>query len=79
MIARSAEWNCSIFRPAGMLPMEQVIRDYLKLAVDYDNSPSNSKYCVQNILRELQESPLGKSFLETQTLEQIWYDFSRTP
>ncbi|XP_011495804.1 PREDICTED: tRNA-dihydrouridine(20) synthase [NAD(P)+]-like [Ceratosolen solmsi marchali] len=71
MIARSAEWNCSIFRSTEMLPMEQVIRDYLKLAVDYDNSPSNTKYCVQNILRELQESPLGKRFLETQTLEQI--------
>ncbi|OXU28909.1 hypothetical protein TSAR_006798 [Trichomalopsis sarcophagae] len=71
MIARAAEWNCSIFREAGMLPMEDVIKSYLKLAVDYDNSPSNTKYCVQNILRELQESPLGKRFLDTQTLEQI--------
>ncbi|XP_014207131.1 tRNA-dihydrouridine(20) synthase [NAD(P)+]-like [Copidosoma floridanum] len=71
MIARAAEWNCSIFRSKGMLPMEEVIRSYLKLAVDYDNSPSNTKYCVQNILRDLQESPLGRRFLDTQTLEQI--------
>ncbi|XP_034828139.1 tRNA-dihydrouridine(20) synthase [NAD(P)+]-like isoform X1 [Maniola hyperantus] len=71
MLARAAEWNCSIFRKDGMLPMDTVIKEYLKLAVDYDNSPSNSKYCIQNILRELQETPRGRKFLECQTLEQI--------
>lgn len=73
MLARAAEWNCSIFRKDGMLPMDTIIKEYLKLAVDYDNSPSNSKYCIQNILRELQETPRGRKFLECQTLEQIWY------
>ncbi|XP_063358527.1 tRNA-dihydrouridine(20) synthase [NAD(P)+]-like isoform X1 [Cydia amplana] len=71
MLARAAEWNCSIFRKEGLLPMETVIKEYLKLAVDYDNSPSNTKYNVQNILRELQETPRGRQFLECQTLEQI--------
>ncbi|CAH2104683.1 unnamed protein product [Euphydryas editha] len=71
MIARAAEWNCSIFRKDGLLPMDAVITDYLKLCVDYDNSPSNTKYCVQNILRDLQETPRGRRFLECQTLEQI--------
>ncbi|XP_053625320.1 tRNA-dihydrouridine(20) synthase [NAD(P)+]-like isoform X2 [Plodia interpunctella] len=71
MIARAAEWNCSIFRKEGLLPMDDVIREYLKLSVDYDNSPSNTKYCVQNILRDLQETPRGRQFLDCQTLEQI--------
>ncbi|GAB1864745.1 tRNA-dihydrouridine synthase 2-like [Camponotus japonicus] len=71
MLARAAEWNCSIFRKEGLLSMENVIKSYLKYAVDCDNSPSNTKYCVQNILRELQESPLGRKFLDSQTLEQI--------
>lgn len=71
MLARAAEWNCSIFRKAGLLPIDDVIKAYLKLAVDYDNAPSNTKYCIQNILRELQETPRGKLFLESQTLEQI--------
>ncbi|XP_050452014.1 tRNA-dihydrouridine(20) synthase [NAD(P)+]-like isoform X1 [Cataglyphis hispanica] len=71
MLARAAEWNCSIFRKEGLLSMENVIKSYLKYAVDCDNSPSNTKYCVQNILRELQESPLGRKFLNSQTLEQI--------
>lgn len=71
MIARAAEWNCSIFRKEGMLPMDIVIKEYLKLAVDFDNSPANTKYCVQNILRELQDTPRGRQFLDCQTLEQI--------
>ncbi|XP_033355040.1 tRNA-dihydrouridine(20) synthase [NAD(P)+]-like isoform X1 [Bombus vosnesenskii] len=71
MLARAAQWNCSIFSKEGLLPMEDVIKSYLKYAVDCDNSPSNTKYCIQNILREQQESTLGKKFLSSQTLEQI--------
>lgn len=72
MIARAAQWNCSVFRKEeGMLPIEEVIIEYLKLCVRYDNPPNNTKYCVQNMLRELQETPLGKKFLESQTTEQM--------
>jgi tRNA-dihydrouridine synthase 2 len=74
MLARAAQWNCSIFRPEGLLPLDDVIAAYLCYAVDYDNAPANSKYCVQNMLRELQETPRGKKFLEAQTLQQMWYD-----
>lgn len=72
MVARAAEWNVSIFRKEGLLPLDDIIKKYLTLSVDYDNNGSNSKYCVQNMLRELQETPRGKVFLEAQTLEQIW-------
>lgn len=76
MVARAAEGNCSIFCPDGLKDLDEVIVAYLKLAVDYDNSPSNTKYCVQNMLKELQETPRGKRFLECQTLEQIWLVFT---
>lgn len=72
MIARAAESNCSIFRKEGLKELDSVIKDYLKICVDYDNSPNSTKYCVQNMLKELQETPRGKKFLECQTLEQIW-------
>lgn len=72
MLARAAQGNCSIFRKEGLLPLDDVITSYLKYCIDYDNAPSNSKYCVQNILKELQETPRGKKFLECQTLETIW-------
>lgn len=71
MIARAAEWNVSIFRPEGMLPLMDVIKRYLTVAVDYDMYPANAKYCVQNMLRELQESEMGRKFLDAQTMEQI--------
>lgn len=72
MVARAAEWNVSIFSKNGKLPLDEVIRNYLKYAVDYDNSPSNTKYCIQNMLRELQETEKGKQFLEAQTLQKMW-------
>lgn len=61
-----------LFMFVGQMPLEDVICEYLRLCVEYDNSPTNSKYCVQMMLRELQESPRGKKFLECQTLEDIW-------
>lgn len=72
MVARSAQQNMSIFRKAGNLPIEDVIKSYLRKCIKYLHQPTKTKYCIQSILRELQETPRGKRFLETQTLEQIW-------
>ncbi|KAJ6638100.1 tRNA-dihydrouridine(20) synthase [NAD(P)+]-like [Pseudolycoriella hygida] len=71
MIARAAQWNPSIFQDAPLLPLDDVIKELLKLSILFDNSPSNTKYCIQMMLRELQETPRGKKFLECQTLEEI--------
>lgn len=71
MVARAAQLNVSIFRKDGVLPIDTVIDKYLRLCVDYDNAPHNTKYCVQSILKELQETPRGKRFLQCQTLQQI--------
>lgn len=72
MIARAAEWNCSIFRKEGRLRLVDVIPAYLRYAVDYDNADGNTKYCVQNMLKDWQDTPLGKLFHQAQTNEQIW-------
>lgn len=56
----------------ALLPLDDVIKELLKLSIEFDNNPSNTKYCIQNMLRELQETPRGKKFLECQTLEEIW-------
>lgn len=60
-------WNVS-----GKLPLDEVITEFLKLCIEYDSSPNAAKYCVQMMLRELQETPRGKKFLESQTLDEIW-------
>jgi tRNA-dihydrouridine synthase 2 len=71
MVARAAEWNCSILRNEPLMPLMEIIDKYLRVAIDYDAYPANAKYCVQNMLRELQESEMGRKFLDAQTLEQI--------
>lgn len=72
MIARTAQYNVSIFRMKGLLRMDEIIKAFLKLSVDSDLNATTTKYCVQGMLREQQESPMGKKFLAAQTLQQIW-------
>ncbi|VVC31543.1 Hypothetical protein CINCED_3A023870 [Cinara cedri] len=73
MIARTAEKNCSIFKRDGKLELGTIIRDYLHHAVDYDNVAPNTKYCIQNMLRNIQETEQGRHFLESTSLQQIWF------
>ncbi|XP_046400551.1 tRNA-dihydrouridine(20) synthase [NAD(P)+]-like [Ischnura elegans] len=51
--------------------LEPLIKDYLYYCVRYASPAPNVKYCIQAMLKDLQESPLGKKFLEAQTLVQI--------
>ncbi|CAG2162273.1 unnamed protein product [Oppiella nova] len=72
MIARSAQKNCSIFADReGLLAMDDVIRQYLELCVDYDNHVMNTKYVIQQMLGPLQETPRGRELLAAQTLRTI--------
>ena len=73
MLARAAQWNCSIFKKDGLVPLDQVIVSYLKYTIDYDNVFSNTKYCIQCMLRDQQETAVGKRLLEAKTVEEIWY------
>uniref|UniRef100_A0A6Q2YV83 DRBM domain-containing protein n=1 Tax=Esox lucius TaxID=8010 RepID=A0A6Q2YV83_ESOLU len=79
MVARAAMWNPSVFRSQGLLAVEEVMKEYLKYAVRYDNHAFNTKYCLCQILREKVESPLGKQLLSAQTNEEIWYTLREYP
>uniref|UniRef100_A0A8C3S4C4 Dihydrouridine synthase 2 n=1 Tax=Chelydra serpentina TaxID=8475 RepID=A0A8C3S4C4_CHESE len=46
MIARAAMWNPSIFRREGLCPLKEVMQEYIKYAVRYDNHYTNTKYCL---------------------------------
>ncbi|XKL67104.1 hypothetical protein PGB90_010524 [Kerria lacca] len=71
MLARSAQNNPSVFRKSGKLPLDEVIKSFLKYAIHFDNCFPNTKYCIQSMLKELQNTPKGKLFLESQNLEEI--------
>lgn len=67
MLARAAMWNPSVFSPKGLLPVDEVMEEYLKYAIRYDNHAFNTKYCLCQMLRDKVESPLGKQVQAAQT------------
>lgn len=71
MLARSAMWNPSVFSARGPFPVEEVMEEYLKYAIRYDNHAFNSKYCLCQMLRDKVESPLGKQLQAAQTNAEI--------
>ncbi len=56
MLARPALYNPSVFRTLGkepalpLLPLDDVVRDYLRLCLRYDNHAANSKYVVMEMM-----------------------------
>ena len=77
MIARAAEWNTSIFRKEGKLPIKEVVSRYLDHAIEYDYTFVMVKYCVQNILGSEQETPKGKQFLASSTMRDLCKVFDK--
>ncbi|KAL7978818.1 hypothetical protein Chor_013307, partial [Crotalus horridus] len=72
MVARAAMWNPSIFRKEGSLPLKDVMQEYIKYAVRYDNHYTNTKYCLCQMLREQLENTQGKKLHAAQSLQEIW-------
>ncbi|NXT92448.1 DUS2L synthase, partial [Anhinga rufa] len=71
MIARAAMWNPSIFRKEGLFPLKEVMQDYIKYAVRYDNHYTNTKYCLCQMLREQLETTQGKKLHAAQSTQEI--------
>ena len=72
MLGRVAQKNASIFiNRQSLLPMDDVIEQYLKLCVDFDNNVINTKYVIQQMLGPLQDTPRGKALLSAQSLKTI--------
>ncbi|OXB54270.1 hypothetical protein ASZ78_007310 [Callipepla squamata] len=71
MIARAAMWNPSIFRKEGPFPLKEVMHDYIKYAVRYDNHYTNTKYCLCQMLREQLETAQGKKLHAAQSTQEI--------
>ncbi|KFO63123.1 tRNA-dihydrouridine(20) synthase [NAD(P)+]-like, partial [Corvus brachyrhynchos] len=71
MIARAAMWNPSIFRKEGFCPLKDVMQDYIKYAVRYDNHYTNTKYCLCQMLREQLETTQGKKLHAAQSTQEL--------
>jgi len=71
MVARAAEWNPSVFRKEGKEDIMVVIGKYLDLAIHYDYPFNIAKYCIQQLLGSLQDSEMGRNFLNCSTLRDL--------
>uniref|UniRef100_T1K9A9 DUS-like FMN-binding domain-containing protein n=2 Tax=Tetranychus urticae TaxID=32264 RepID=T1K9A9_TETUR len=71
MIARSPESNCSIFRKDGLLPLEEVIVDYLKYSIKCDSGLHNVKYCVQRMMGSYQATTRGQACIRANSVRDI--------
>ena len=56
LVARAAMWNPSIFNPAGPLEMEDVICQYIKIALKFDFCYELMKYNILNVMRGRQDA-----------------------
>ncbi|TSM52249.1 E3 ubiquitin-protein ligase AMFR [Bagarius yarrelli] len=74
MLARSASGTLQYFA-ARSVSVDEVMKEYIKYAVRYDNNTFNSKYCLCQMLRDRVESPMGKQLHAAQTNEEIWREY----
>lgn len=61
---------------SGLLPIEQLAKEYLKLCIDFDNSVANSKYAVGKMYKyndqKIQKMKFGREFTDAENLDQVW-------
>eukprot|EP00038_Savillea_parva_P015609 m.14523 g.14523 ORF g.14523 m.14523 type:complete len:511 (-) comp3160_c0_seq1:149-1681(-) len=72
MVARAAQWNLSVFRPEGPLPLPEVCCEYLRQAVRYDNTWENSKYCLMSMMKNEQLTPTGQALRQAASMRQLF-------
>lgn len=71
MIARAFEANASIFRKEGLLPLDEVIKEYIRYSVLFENHVKNIKYVIQHMMQSLQASERGQKLLLSQEVDEI--------
>lgn len=76
MIGLAAQKNVSIFRKEGLIPVDEVAREYLKLSVDYDESFVNVKYFLEKLYRanrkKVRKLEFAEKFDDAKDLAGIW-------
>ena len=51
MVARGVQWNASVFRKDGMLPLYTVVNSYLEECERLGNKWANTKYCMLEMIK----------------------------
>jgi len=71
MLARAAQWNPSVFRKEGNLDVKDIIKEYVKLAVEYDSPDVNIKYVLCKMIGDTCGSELGRKIVASRDTQDI--------
>ena len=71
MIARGAQWNVSVFRKDGSLPIFEVMQEYLKLAHQFEMPYHNIKYVLMQMKSNDRE--LMKKMQQAKRIKDLLY------
>ncbi|KAK7900849.1 tRNA-dihydrouridine synthase 2 [Exophiala xenobiotica] len=78
MIATAAEANSSVFRPkdqGGLAPWQEVVEEYLKLAISVENRYTNTKFLLSQLMPgknpNYQRIQMSKSYSEALSILEI--------
>lgn len=75
MLARSAQWNPSVFRKDGPLPIKDVMTEYMKIAAMYDNVFANTKYVICKMVGDTCGNELGRNIIRSKGIDDIYHAF----
>ncbi|KAL1919035.1 uncharacterized protein VTP21DRAFT_2416 [Calcarisporiella thermophila] len=75
MIARGAQDNPSVFRAEGLIPLEEVVRAYVKKSVDIDNPYQNTKYTLMQMCAPLSKTSYYSDLLKAKSMLAICESF----
>lgn len=76
MLARAPMWNPSVFRKEGILSLDEVVPEYLRVVMEYGiDSLDNEGICKYGLLRMKHPNFTTPTLQQTQTsvtLAEIW-------
>lgn len=73
MIASCAEINPTSFRKDGPLPWSKLAKEYIKYCHQFNNHPSNTKYCITRMIpNEHNQNKIYKLLTKARTPEEFY-------
>lgn len=68
--------NCFPPLNSGLLDRDEIIREYLKVCVDYDNTVLNTKYAIELLYsmngKSIFRTDIREAYEKAQLLEDLW-------
>lgn len=68
--------KCIFNQNSGLVDRDDIIREYLKVCVDYDNTVLNTKYSIELLYtmnrKNIFRTNMREAYEKAQNLEELW-------